>query len=134
MILVEYACPECRRRQERWAEGDIPATTACAACGASARRRFGGTLLGAGPPAPTAPEPARPSVHGHSENDAHGHSHSHSHGTPGDCVLTPTAARMLRARIGGDRRLIEREAAHQEKEIGAGRLDPHRAPLVEPPQ
>ena len=115
MVLVEYACTYCSHRTERWTRPEIPATTSCPGCGGTARRRFGGTLLGSAPAAPAPRSPA-----------------SHCAGTPGDCVLTPTAARMLDSRIRGDRRAIERETAFQERAISDGTLDPSCAPVSGP--
>ena len=45
-------------------------------------------------------------------------------GVPGSCVLTPSAARMLDARIRGDGAAIERETDRQQAAIDTGRLDP----------
>ncbi|GAA3581234.1 hypothetical protein GCM10022222_77430 [Amycolatopsis ultiminotia] len=114
MILVEYACRKCANRQENWARHEVPDTATCTACGGLARRRFGGTLLGAARTTP--PETSGPPS-------------GHSHATPGSCVLTPTAARMFDARVRGDRRAVERETACQERAISEGRLDPRKPPV-----
>ena len=99
----------------------IPSTSSCTSCGAPARRRFGGTLLtGLGASSPP-PIPA----------DTHRHSCAAHIGVPAACSLAPTAARTLAARVRGDNRALEAELAHQEAEIGAGRLDP-RASVIAP--
>ncbi|WP_031470337.1 zinc ribbon domain-containing protein [Sciscionella sediminilitoris] len=116
MMLIEYACTECATSQEVWVRHTAAAAAECVACGGHTKRRFGGKLLRAAK-APTEPAPA----------------HGHCAGAPGDCVLEPTAARMLDARIRGDRRAIDRETAHQERAIGEGRLDPGRSPMLGQP-
>lgn len=113
-VLVEYRCPACGRRTEHWVGRPVPDHAPCGGCGASAARRFGGALVGRGS---RSPAPAAPG--GGCVPDL-----------PGSCVLAPTAARMLVARARGDNRAIDREAAHQERAIAAGTLDPTRGPVA----
>jgi len=92
-VLVDYRCSGCGRVTESWVARPVPDTRPSPCCGAEARRRFGGSILGragtAGKPGP-APE------------------------IPGLCTLSPTAARAMTARVRGDTRALEREIAHQE--------------------
>lgn len=111
-ILVEYRCPDCDWRTERWADHPLPALADCARCARPARRRFGGALLARSPAPPAPSAPASPGGCGHGA------------GVPGTCTLIPTAARMLSARSHGDNRALDREIAHQESAIRAGTLDP----------
>lgn len=112
-ILVEYRCPDCDWRTERWVEHPLPSLSACARCARPARRQFGGALLArSAAPAAAASPPAASGGCGHGA------------GVPGTCTLTPTAARMLSARARGDNRALDREIAYQESAIKAGTLDP----------
>ncbi|MEV0702205.1 hypothetical protein AB0I53_30415 [Saccharopolyspora sp. NPDC050389] len=119
-LIVEYACTGCGDRRDFWVAHPIPPTRDCAACGQGANRRFGGGFLSG------RAEP--PSTGG---NPASGPSCRDFPDVPGICSLTPTAARSLAARLRGDTRALEREMAHQEEAISAGRLDP-TASLVTP--
>ncbi|RZT84200.1 hypothetical protein EV383_1037 [Pseudonocardia sediminis] len=116
-LLVEYGCPECGTRTDRWVSRPLPETADCGRCAGTARRRFGGALLTRSP-APSAGSPSS----GDGRTPAGGC--GHGAGVPGTCTLTPTAARMLSARVRGDNRALDREIAHQESAIKAGTLDP----------
>lgn len=52
-------------------------------------------------------------------------------GVPGGCVLTPTAARALSARIRRGRRALEKELAYQEAGITDGSIDRTRLPVLQ---
>lgn len=110
-ILVEYRCPDCDWRTDRWASHPLPPLADCARCARPARRQFGGALLA---------RSASPSAHPVPERAGDGC----GDGVPGTCTLIPTAARMLSARARGDNRALDREIAHQESAIKAGTLDP----------
>lgn len=112
-VLVEYRCPACGARTERWAAHPVPALADCARCAQPARRRFGGALLAAG--GSTGPP---------SDPVGDGGGCAEVSGVPGTCTLVPTAARMLAARARRDGRALEREVARQETAIAAGTLDP----------
>lgn len=117
-ILIDYRCPACGASTEHWSPSPIAVTRPCGRCGEQARRRFGGALLRGASPAPT----------GSSTTD-----HACAPTLPGSCGLVPTAVRALAARARGDNRALDREFAHQEREIAAGRLDPTASPVAASP-
>lgn len=117
-MLIDYQCASCGTRAEQWARQPVAPQSTCAACGATAHRRFSGAALLA--EAPTSAAPPAPTG---------GHSCADHRGVPGSCTLTPTASRMLAARASGDPRAVDRELARQETAIAAGTLDP-KAPVT----
>lgn len=123
MVIVEYRCVECRQRSERWMDTPIPALAQCRSCGSPAKRRFGGTFVGAQSserPAASRTGPAPSTGAGCADHS----------GVPGGCVLTPTAARALSARIRGDNRALEKELAYQEAGVADGSIDRTRPPVL----
>ncbi len=116
-LLIDYQCASRGTRAEQWARQPVASHSTCAACGATAHRRFSGAALLA--EAPTSSVPPAPTA---------GHSCAEHRGVPGSCTLTPTASRMLAARASGDSRAVDRELARQETAIAAGTLDP-KAPV-----
>jgi predicted nucleic acid-binding Zn ribbon protein len=90
-VLVEYRCDSCGASTDRFVATPIPSESPCGACGASARRRFGGAgLLGVKPKkagrdrlererAEKAPSAGGAAAHHHHDHH-HGHGHNHSSG------------------------------------------------------
>ncbi|MBS4729020.1 hypothetical protein MSM1_11975 [Mycobacterium sp. SM1] len=103
MILVDYRCPTCCGRVERFVSTPPPAVMPCPACGAAARRRYRPVSLGgvARPPAADGPADWAPSCRDYPD-------------VPGLCHLAPPAARAWVARARRDHRLLERELQRQE--------------------
>lgn len=125
MILVEYGCGSCGTPSDRWVQTPVPPRLACSSCGSVAKRRFGGALVAgrsADEAQPRRQQKAPAPVSGCSDHS----------GMPG-CVLTPTAARALSARMRKDNRALEKELAYQESAIASGHLDVTAPPVLASP-
>lgn len=104
-ILVDYRCPSCGARGERWGASPPPERVPCHACGAAARRVWAAIGLSGGraepPPAAATPVPRRPLCSRYPQ-------------VPGLCHMSESAGRVWLARYTGDGRALDRELAGQE--------------------
>lgn len=108
-ILVDYVCPSCGCREERWTPSPPATTSRCAGCGGESRRAFAAIGLSRGGGAPAAPaDRATPAARGESIC-------ARFPQVPGLCHMSESAGRMWVAKYLKDGRAIDREAERQEK-------------------
>lgn len=126
-LLVDYRCPECGARSERWVQSPPPGTVPCVQCGAAARRLWSPVRLGGRATSPAAvdrrsDQPAAASAPGPTLCQQYPQ-------IPALCMMTPSAQRRMVAAYNGDHRARDREIERQA--VAAAQRPPSLADAID---
>jgi len=126
-ILIDYRCPSCGSREERWAPSPPPATVPCGGCGADSHRAW--AAIGLSGRARTRPDAGPPPAARRNRSIC-----SEYPQVPGLCHMSESAGRMWVAKYLRDGRAVDREWQRQEERaatrppVMADAITHHHAP------